>query len=85
MSSARDPLTDLLDQAVRHLNGRDWPLASSRLKQILALEPGHAVASYLLGVGESRRGHWSEAERLFRKALLADSAPPGVSLHLACA
>jgi tetratricopeptide (TPR) repeat protein len=85
MSSACDPLTELLHEAVRHLNGGDWPLASSRLKQILALEPSHAVAAYLLGVGEFRRGHWSEAEHLFRKALRTDSAPPGVSLHLSCA
>jgi uncharacterized protein (TIGR02466 family) len=85
MSGARQSLTDLLHEAVRHLNGGDWPLASSRLQQVLALDPRHAVAAYLLGVAEFRQDHWSEAERLFRKALLADSAPPGVSLHLACA
>jgi tetratricopeptide (TPR) repeat protein len=85
MSGTREPLRDLLNEAVRRLNGGDWPLASSRLQQVLALDPAHAVAGYLLGVGEFRQGHWSEAERQFRKALLAGSAPPGVSLHLACA
>jgi uncharacterized protein (TIGR02466 family) len=85
MSRANDPAPDPLDEAVRHLNGGEWPLARARLRQILQIDPTHAVAAYLLGVGEYRQGRWSEAESLFRKALLADSAPPRVSLHLACA
>ena len=85
MSDAREPLADLLNEAVRRLNGGDWPLARSLLQQVLALDPAHAVAAYLLGVSEFRQARWGEAERLFRKALLAESAPPGVSLHLACA
>lgn len=85
MSLADDPVTGLLSEAVRHLNGGEWPLARARLQQILETEPGHVVAAYLLGVGEFRQGRWSEAETLFRRALLSDSAPPAVSLHLACA
>ena len=85
MSRANDPVTELLSEAVRHLNGGDWPLARDRLQQVLRIDPGHAVAAYLLGVGEFRQGRWREAESLFRQALLADSAPPRVGLHLACA
>lgn len=85
MSRAHAPVADLLDEAVRHLNDGDWPLARGRLQQILAVDPAHPVAAYLLGVGEFRQGHWGEAESLLRKALLAASAPPQVSLHLACA
>lgn len=82
-SPARDPLADLLDEAVRHLNSGNWPLACSRLQQILRIDPAHAVAAYLQGVGEFRQGQWSAAETSFRKALAAESAPPQVSLHLA--
>lgn len=77
--------TDLLEEAVRHLNAGDWALARGRLQQILSIDPAHAVALYLQGVAELREGHWREAEGLLGRALLAESAPPQVSLHLACA
>jgi tetratricopeptide (TPR) repeat protein len=82
---AHDPMADLLNEAVRHLNGGNWPLARSRLQQILRIDSSHAVAAYLQGVGAFREGRWAEAESLFRKALNADSAPPQVSLYLASA
>jgi len=53
---ASDSLTDLLKEAVQHLNGGRWPDARSRLEQILCSDPSHAVALYLLGVGEFRQG-----------------------------
>ena len=85
MSRMHEPPPDLINEAVRHLNHGDWPLARGRLQQILAVDPAHPVAAYLLGIGEFRQGRWREAESLLRKAQLADSAPPQVSLHLACA
>lgn len=82
---ASDSLTDLLKEAVQHLNGGRWPLARRRLEQILCSDPSHAVALYLLGVGEFREGHCCEAESLFRRVLATDRAPPQVSLYLASA
>lgn len=78
-------MSALLKEAVQHLNGGDWPLTRERLQQILRIDPSHAVAAYLQGIGEFREGNWSEAESFLRKALLAHSAPAQVSLYLACA
>ena len=86
MSGGSDnPVTGLLNEAVRHLNDGNWPLARERLRQILCIDPAHAVAAYVHGVGEFRQGQWSAAEGLFRKALAAPSAPPQVSMYLAAA
>jgi len=85
MSRAPPPLTDLLNEAVRHLNRGKWPLARGRLQAVLTRNPMHPVAAYLLGVGEFREGNWDVAESLFRTASHAKSAPPAVDLYLACA
>lgn len=85
MSRAPAPLADLLNEAVRHLNREDWPLARGRLQEVLARDPAHPVATYLLGVGEFRQGNWGVAEGLFRRASHAQSPPPAVDLYLACA
>lgn len=80
-----DAVTDLLREAVQHLNQGNWALARDRLQQILGINPSHAVALYLQGVGAYRQGHWSDAEGLLRRALLVDATPLQVSLHLAYA
>ena len=85
MSRAPAPPADLLIEAVRHLNSGDWPLAHAQLQVVLARDPGHPVAAYLLGIGEFRQGNWGMAEGLFRKAARAKSPPPAVDLYLACA
>lgn len=85
MSRAPAPLADLLTEAVRHLNSGDWPLARSRLQEVLACDPAHPVAAYLLGIGEFRQGNWSVAKGLLRRASHAESPPPAVGLYLACA
>jgi len=85
MSHTQDQLANLLHEGVRHLNSGDWPLARSRLQQVLALDLTHPVAAYLLGVGEFRQGNWCAAESFLRKASLAISPPPAVNLYLACA
>lgn len=77
-----NPLTESLNEAVRHLNSGNWPLALRGLERILQRDPLHPVALYLQGVCELRQGHWHEAEQLLRRALTA-SAPPQVSVDLA--
>jgi uncharacterized protein (TIGR02466 family) len=80
--SANNPLARSLNEAVRHLNSGNWPLAQHCLARVLAVEPAHPVAVYLQGVCELRQGHWREAETLLRRAV-TDTAPPQVSVDLA--
>ncbi|HET9105701.1 MAG TPA: tetratricopeptide repeat protein [Steroidobacteraceae bacterium] len=79
---ANNPLTQSLDEAVRHLNSGNWPLARRCLERVLQEEASHPVATYLQGVCELRQGHWHQAEQLLRRALTV-SAPPQVSVDLA--
>lgn len=73
----------LLAAAVAQIGQGDHAAAASLLSAVLARNPRHAVAIYLLGVMALERADWAEAEKSFRQALAIAPGQPQVVLHLA--
>jgi tetratricopeptide (TPR) repeat protein len=76
-------VAEYLEGAVQSLNGEDLAGAELNLRRVLALDPSHPVALYLMGVVHFQRSEWEMAEPLFHRALQISPGQPRVIEHLA--
>jgi DNA-binding response OmpR family regulator len=79
---APDPTAELLVEAKRALNRREFDTADNVLKQVIERHPKAAEAHYLVGVLHELRGERHAAYSSYRAALNVDPDYEPAKLHL---
>ena len=79
-----DPKDVLAQSGLINLKGQGNPLQSeSRLKSLLAAQPGLFALNFALGNLYAAQGRWSEAEQAYFKAVKSDPGNPDALFNLA--
>ncbi len=76
-------LTGLIREGIEALNNNHLEPARDALKKAVALEAGHPVALYFLGLTLCKLGQWQEAEPYLRRACQISPEKADVTLQLA--
>ncbi len=75
-------IAETFEQARRHHQAGEWPMAESLYRQILQLDPNHADALHLLGVLAHQTGNHQAAFALVRQAIAQNPFAEEYQYHL---